>query len=48
VTLLVEDTVVGLVEATVEFAPVGGDLYRRGFAGDARNACGISGWGGEG
>ena len=32
-------TVLGIGEAMVEFAPVGGDGYRRGFAGDTLNTC---------
>jgi 2-dehydro-3-deoxygluconokinase len=32
-------TVVGIGEAMVEFAPVGDNLYRRGFAGDTLNTC---------
>jgi 2-dehydro-3-deoxygluconokinase len=32
-------TVVGIGEAMVEFAPVGENLYRRGFAGDTLNTC---------
>lgn len=32
-------TVLGIGEAMVEFAPVGGDAYRRGFAGDTLNTC---------
>jgi 2-dehydro-3-deoxygluconokinase len=31
--------VVGIGEAMVEFAPVGDDIYRRGFAGDTLNTC---------
>jgi len=31
--------VVGIGEAMVEFAPVGDNLYRRGFAGDTLNTC---------
>jgi len=31
--------ILGVGEAMVEFAPVGGDLYRRGFAGDTLNTC---------
>ena len=30
---------VGIGEAMVEFAPVGENLYRRGFAGDTLNTC---------
>ena len=32
-------TVVGIGEAMVEFAPVGENTYRRGFAGDTLNTC---------
>lgn len=32
-------SVLGIGEAMVEFAPVGGDAYRRGFAGDTLNTC---------
>lgn len=32
-------SVLGIGEAMVEFAPVGGDTYRRGFAGDTLNTC---------
>ena len=32
-------TVVGIGEAMVEFAPVGDNLYRWGFAGDTLNTC---------
>src|SRR5579871_6261477 len=32
-------SVVGIGEAMVEFAPVDGNLYRRGFAGDTLNTC---------
>jgi 2-dehydro-3-deoxygluconokinase len=32
-------SVVGIGEAMVEFAPVGENLYRRGFAGDTLNTC---------
>lgn len=32
-------SVLGIGEAMLEFAPVGGDLYRRGFAGDTLNTC---------
>jgi 2-dehydro-3-deoxygluconokinase len=31
--------ILGVGEAMVEFAPVGDDLYRRGFAGDTLNTC---------
>ncbi len=31
--------IVGIGEAMVEFAPVGDDLYKRGFAGDTLNTC---------
>ena len=31
--------VVGVGEAMVEFAPVGQNIYRRGFAGDTLNTC---------
>ena len=31
--------VVGIGEAMVEFAPVGENVYRRGFAGDTLNTC---------
>jgi 2-dehydro-3-deoxygluconokinase len=31
--------VVGVGEAMLEFAPVGDDVYRRGFAGDTLNTC---------
>jgi 2-dehydro-3-deoxygluconokinase len=31
--------VVGIGEAMVEFAPVGENIYRRGFAGDTLNTC---------
>ena len=37
--------VVGVGEAMVEFAPVGQNIYRRGFAGDTLNTCWhIAGW----
>lgn len=32
-------SVVGIGEAMVEFAPIRGDSYRRGFAGDTLNTC---------
>jgi len=32
-------SVLGIGEAMVEFVPVGGDTYRRGFAGDTLNTC---------
>jgi 2-dehydro-3-deoxygluconokinase len=32
-------SVLGIGEAMVEFAPVGGDTYRRGYAGDTLNTC---------
>jgi len=32
-------SIVGVGEAMVEFAPVGENLYRRGFAGDTLNTC---------
>ena len=32
-------TVIGIGEAMVEFAPIGDDVYRRGFAGDTLNTC---------
>jgi 2-dehydro-3-deoxygluconokinase len=32
-------TVLGIGEAMVEFVPVGGETYRRGFAGDTLNTC---------
>ncbi|MDN5001219.1 sugar kinase [Bradyrhizobium sp. GCM10027634] len=32
-------SMVGIGEAMVEFAPVGDNLYRRGFAGDTLNTC---------
>ena len=32
-------TVVGVGEAMVEFAPIGENVYRRGFAGDTLNTC---------
>jgi 2-dehydro-3-deoxygluconokinase len=32
-------SVFGIGEAMVEFAPLGGDTYRRGFAGDTLNTC---------
>jgi 2-dehydro-3-deoxygluconokinase len=32
-------SVLGIGEAMIEFAPVGGDTYRRGFAGDTLNTC---------
>jgi len=32
-------SVLGIGEAMLEFATVGGDLYRRGFAGDTLNTC---------
>lgn len=32
-------TVLGIGEAMLEFAAVGGDTYRRGFAGDTLNTC---------
>ena len=32
-------SVLGIGEAMVEFAPLGGDTYRRGFAGDTLNTC---------
>lgn len=32
-------SVLGIGEAMVEFAPTGGDTYRRGFAGDTLNTC---------
>ncbi len=32
-------SIVGIGEAMVEFAPVGDNLYRRGFAGDTLNTC---------
>ena len=31
--------VVGIGEAMVEFAPIGDNVYRRGFAGDTLNTC---------
>ena len=31
--------VVGIGEAMVEFAPIGKNIYRRGFAGDTLNTC---------
>ena len=32
-------TVLGIGEAMPDFAAVGGDTYRRGFAGDTLNTC---------
>jgi 2-dehydro-3-deoxygluconokinase len=32
-------TIVGVGEAMVEFAPIGENVYRRGFAGDTLNTC---------